>query len=247
MQDFTRPPSFGGPPQYGGQVAPRPAELTSEAVFFQKVYTWMCGALALTGFTGYILSHSSTWVSMLVGSSFLAWAIIILQLGLVLLISFLFNTLSSTAVRALYLAYAVSMGFTVSLVLLVYDPGVIVKAFVSTAGIYGAMAIYGVMTRRSLQAWGGFLFMGLVGVILASVVNIFAKSSAMDFVICIVGVLVFAGLTAYDHQKLRVIHAGGFGSAEEESKAVSMGALQLYLDFVNIFFFLLRLFGRGGD
>jgi FtsH-binding integral membrane protein len=219
----------------------------SEAAFFQKVYVWMCGAMAVTGLTGYLLSHSVGWIRFLTSSSVAVIMIIALQLGLVLLISFLFKSLSSSAVKALFIAYAVSIGFTVSLVLLVYPPGVIFKAFFSAAGVYGALAVYGVMTKRSLQSWGSFLFMGLVGLIIASVVNIFARSDAADFVICVVGVLVFAGLTAYDHQKLRVIHAGGFGDIEEESKSVCMGALQLYLDFINIFFFLLRLFGRGGD
>jgi FtsH-binding integral membrane protein len=224
-----------------------PLAASSEAMFFQQVYVWMCGALVLTGLTGYLLSHSAGWIRLLTSSSAMPIVLIVLQLGLVMLISFLFKSLSSFAVKALYLAYAVSIGFTMSIVLLVYPPTIIFKAFVSTAGVYGAMAVYGMVTKRSLQGLGSFLFMGLVGLIIASVVNIFAKSEAMDFVICVVGVLVFAGLTAYDHQKLRVIHAGGFGNQEEESKSVCMGALQLYLDFINIFFFLLRLFGRGGD
>ncbi|MDR1081225.1 MAG: Bax inhibitor-1/YccA family protein [Deltaproteobacteria bacterium] len=254
MQDFTRPPQnfggqpqYGGPPQYGGQPSSASLALTSEALFFQKVYVWMCGALAVTGLTGFLLSRSDGWISLIYGSSVMPIAIIILQLGLVLLISFMIQSLSSLAIKCLYIAYAVSIGFTVSLVLLVYSPAIVAKAFFSTAGVYGAMAIYGLATKRSLQGWGSFLFMGLVGIIIASLVNFFAKSEAMDFVICVVGVLVFAGLTAYDHQKLRVIHAGGFASSEDQEKSVCLGALNLYLDFINIFFFLLRLFSRGGD
>ncbi|MDR1036016.1 MAG: Bax inhibitor-1/YccA family protein [Deltaproteobacteria bacterium] len=254
MQDFTQPPQnyggqsqYGGPPLYGGQPSPATLAASAEALFFQKVYVWMCGALLVSGLTGYLLSHSSGWLRLITSSGAVPMFIIILQLGLVLLISFMFRSLSSFAVKCLYMAYAVSIGFTFSIVLLVYSPGIIFKAFVSTAGVYGAMAVYGLVTKRSLQSWGSFLFMGLVGIILASIVNFFARSDAMDFVICVAGVLVFAGLTAYDHQKLRVIHAGGFGNVEEQEKSVCMGALQLYLDFINIFFFLLRLFGRGGD
>jgi FtsH-binding integral membrane protein len=221
--------------------------MTAEAAFFQKVYAWMCGALALTALTGYLLAHSAAWIRFLTGSSMAAVLIIVCQLGLVMAISFMYSRLSSTAIRGLFLVYAASIGCTLSIVLLVYPPIVIFKAFISASAVYGAMAAYGLVTKRSLQGWGSFLFMGLIGVIIASIVNVFARSQMMDFVICIVGVIVFAGLTAYDHQKLRVIHAGGFGNADEESKAVSMGALQLYLDFINIFFFLLRLFGRGGD
>jgi FtsH-binding integral membrane protein len=216
-------------------------------VFFQKIYVWMCGALAVTAFTGYLLAHSEAWLRLVFGGGAVYIGIIILQLGLVFGISFLIDRLSSAAVKALFLVYAVSIGFTLSLFLAIYPSGVIYKAFFSTAGVYGALAIYGVMTKRSLQSWGSFLFMGLVGLIITSIINIFAGSSALEFLICVGGVLIFAGLTAYDHQKLRVIHAGGFGNPEGEAKAVCMGALQLYLDFINIFFFLLRLFGRGGE
>jgi FtsH-binding integral membrane protein len=241
MQDFTRPPQYGPAPQTAALAA------GSEAVFFQRIYVWMCGALAVTALTGYVLSTSKAWTRALLSTPSMWIGIVAVQLGLVLLISFLFGRLSSLAVKALYLAYAVSIGLTVSLVILFYDPAVVCKAFVSTAGVYGAMALYGLVTRRSLQGWGTFLFMGLAGVIIASVVNFFTHSAALDFVVCCAGVIVFAGLTAYDHQKLRVIHAGGFGDSETESKAVCMGALQLYLDFINIFFFLLRLLGRGGE
>jgi FtsH-binding integral membrane protein len=244
MQDFTKPPQFGGQPN-GWQSEPVPLALTSEAVFFQKVYAWMCGALVVTAVTGYLLAQSQGWRTFISGGTMVWIGIIVVQLGLVMAISFLLNKISAFAVKTLFVLYAVSVGFTMSLVLLVYPPAIIFKAFISTAAVYGAMAVYGLVTKRSLQGMGSFLFMGLVGVIIASLVNVFARSTAMDFVICVVGVLIFAGLTAYDHQKLRVIHAGGFGDEEAESKAVSLGALNLYLDFINIFLFLVRLFGRS--
>ncbi|MDR1166666.1 MAG: Bax inhibitor-1/YccA family protein [Deltaproteobacteria bacterium] len=240
MQDFTQPPSFNAPRR---EEAPALA-VSVEAAFFQKVYAWMCAAMAVTAFTGYLLSHSVAWIRFLTSTS-IAWiAVLVFQVLLVLAINGLLNRVSSGVIKALFLAFAVALGFTISVVLLVYPTNVLVKAFVSTAGIYGGMAIFGMVTKRSLQAWGSFLMMGLMGLILASLVNIFAGSSAMDFVICVIGVLVFAGLTAYDHQKLRVMCASGFPDSETEAKAVTIGALELYLDFINLFLFLVRLFGR---
>jgi FtsH-binding integral membrane protein len=238
-----------GPPQYNGPgSASQPFALTNEAVFFQKVYTWMCGALLITALTGYWLSKSQAWLSFIYYHQAMYLIFTIGgTIGVVLLINFLMDKVSSLAIKGLFLLYSVVMGALISTVLIVYPTPVIVKAFVCASGIYAAMALYGVFTKKSLQAWGSFLFMGLVGLIIAMVVNIFLGSSMMDFVICVIGVIIFAGLTAYDHQKLRVVCAGGFANSEDEAKAVTMGALSLYLDFINLFLFLLRLFGRGGD
>jgi FtsH-binding integral membrane protein len=239
-----------GPPYYnngpGGMA--QPVLLTNEALFFQKIYTWMCGALLVTALVGYWLSKSTAWVNFIVfhHTAYLI-GIIASVIGVVVLINYLMDKVSSLAIKGLFLLYAVVMGAFISTVLLVYPTPVITKAFVCASAIYAAMALYGVFTKKSLQAWGSFLFMGLVGLIIAMIVNLILGSSLMDFVICVVGVIIFAGLTAYDHQKLRVICAGGFENAEVESKAVTVGALNLYLDFINIFLFLLRLFGRGGD
>jgi FtsH-binding integral membrane protein len=230
--------------QYGYMLQPQVGVATSEAVFFQKIYTWMCAAVAVSALTGYLLANSYSWVRFLFTTSFAWIGVFIVQIGLVLAINYLVNKVSSAAIKCMFLLFAVSMGATISVVLLVYPSPVISKAFFCAAGVYGAMAVYGLVNKRSLQAWGSFLFMGLIGLIIASLVNFILGSTMMDFVICVVGVLIFAGLTAYDHQKLRVIHAGGFQDAETESKAVTMGALELYLDFINIFLFLVRLFGR---
>ncbi|MDR2349999.1 MAG: Bax inhibitor-1/YccA family protein [Deltaproteobacteria bacterium] len=238
--DNNQPPFYGNQP---GTIA-RPLAMTDEATFFSKIYFWMCGALAVTAVTGVILSRSAAWLGFLINTSFAWVGILILQVGIVLGINFLLNKVSSAVIKGLFLLFAVSMGFTISIVLLVYSSAVISKAFFCTAGIYGAMAVYGMVTKKSLQAWGSFLFMGLVGLIIAMVVNLILGSALMDFVICVVGVIVFAGLTAYDHQKLRVLCAGGFPDGETEAKTITMGALELYLDFINIFLFLVRLFGR---
>jgi FtsH-binding integral membrane protein len=237
MQDFTQYP-------YQNYSQPQAVAQTREAVFFQKIYFWMCGALVVTALTGYVLSTSDAWLSFLAYSKWSFILIFAVQLGLVIAINSLINKVSSAVLKAIFLAFAVSMGFTISVVLKVYPTNVIAKAFVSTAIVYAAMAIYGLVTKRSLQAWGSFLFMGLVGLIVASLINIFVGSSMMDYVICWIGVLVFAGLTAYDHQKLRVMFATGAGEFGGEESLVTYGALSLYLDFINIFLFLVRLFGR---
>ncbi|MDR2354450.1 MAG: Bax inhibitor-1/YccA family protein [Deltaproteobacteria bacterium] len=238
MQDFTTPPYQT--PQSGSI----PVVLSTEASFFQKIYFWMCGALFVSALTGYILSQSTAWMSFLSRGTIAVIFIIGIQLAIVLGINFLVNKVSANVIRLMFLAYAVSMGFTFSIVLLFYPSAAIAKAFFSSAGVYGVMAIFGLVTKRSLQPLGSFLLMGLIGIIIASIVNLILASPLMDFVICVIGVLVFAGLTAYDHQKLRVIFAGGFANPEIESKSVTIGALELYLDFVNLFLFLLRLFAR---
>lgn len=242
MQDFT---NYNPSPQ-GGYVS---AAVSSEAVFFQKIYSWMFLGLALTAGVAYVLMHSAAWVNFLISTRYALIGAMVIELGLVFYLSARIRQIAPSTAKILFLAYATVTGATFSVIGLVYPPLVIFKAFISTAGVYGAMAAYGLLTKRSLQAWGSFLFMGLVGIIIASLVNIFMKSSAMDWVICVIGVLLFAGLTAYDHQKLRVIHATGLNGADDGSvsKVVIMGALELYLDFINLFLFLLRLFGNSRD
>ena len=244
MQDFTK---YNPNPQSAGV---RQAVLSGEALFFQRIYAWMCAGLALTAGMAFVLSTSEGWIRFLVQNQWVLWVAVIIQLGLVFYLSARINSLTLGAARGLFMAYAAVTGATFSVLLLVYPTYAFIKAFVCTAGLYGAMALYGVLTKRSLEAWGSFLFMGIIGIILASVVNMFVKSGPLDLTICIIGVLIFAGLTAYDHQKLRVQYfaleqkAGGLELADIEGRAVIMGALTLYLDFINLFLMLLRLFGR---
>ncbi|MDR2461273.1 MAG: Bax inhibitor-1/YccA family protein [Deltaproteobacteria bacterium] len=216
---------------------------TTEGVFFQRIYTWMCIAVAVSALTGYLLVQSDSWLEFLFYNKYAWIGIVIVQFGIVLAIGYLCEKVSAAAVKFLFLLFAVSIGATISVVLIVYPTPIINRAFFCAAGVYGAMALYGVMTKKSLQAWGTFLYMGLCGLLIAMIVNLIFGGRMLDFIICVVGVVIFAGLTAYDHQKLRVIYAGGFQDAEEESKAITLGALELYLDFVNIFLFLVRLFG----
>ncbi|MCL2029812.1 MAG: Bax inhibitor-1/YccA family protein [Deltaproteobacteria bacterium] len=242
MQDFTK-----YNPQNTGLSQ---AALSSEALFFQRVYLWMCAGLGLTAATAFVLASSQAWLNFLFQNTWIFYVAIFGTLGLVFYLSARLQSLAPGTAKGIFLAYAALNGLTFSVLAVVYPPQAFVKAFICTAGIFGAMAIYGMVTKRSLEAWGSFLFAGVVGLILASLVNIFWYNSQMDFVICILGVLIFAGLTAYDHQQLRVMHYSlgsqglGLEAADHESRAVIMGALKLYLDFINIFLFLLRLFGR---
>jgi len=244
MQDFTK---YNPSPQNTGV---RQAALSSEALFFQRVYLWMCAGLSLTAAVAFFMSSSEAWLTFLFQNNWVLYVAIFGQLGLVFYLSARLQSLSPGSARGLFLAYAALNGATFSVLLLVYPSYAFVKAFICTAGIYGAMAVYGMVTKRSLQAWGSFLFAGVIGIILASVVNLFWYSAQMDFVICVLGVLIFAGLTAYDHQQLRVMHYSlesqgpSHEAATNESRLIVMGALKLYLDFINIFLFLLRLFGR---
>ena len=246
MQDFTK--YTPNQQQPGGFT--RVADNT-EALFFQRIYAWMFAGLALTAGLAFVLGQSQAWLNFFYGSKVTIIGAFIVQIGLVFFLSARINSLAPSTAKALFLAYSAITGATLSAIGVIYSPVIIFKAFVSAAGVYGAMAVYGLVTKRSLEAWGSFLFMGLVGLIIASIVNLFVQSGPMDLVICVIGVLLFAGLTAYDHQKLRVIFFESEQSSEttedDLSRVVIMGALTLYLDFINLFLFLLRLFGRGDD
>lgn len=174
----------------------------------------------------------------------LKWVVMLAPLGLVMLISFRLNKLSSGMARTLFYVFAGVMGISLSSIIAVYTAGSIANTFFVTAAAFGALSLYGYTTKRNLTGMGSFLIMGLFGLILASVVNIFLASSAMDFVISSVGVLIFAGLTAYDTQRLKISYYEYGGSPELASKMKIHGALSLYLNFINMFLFLLRFMGN---
>ncbi len=242
MQDFTQ--FTPNQPQQGAYAR----ALSSEALFFQRIYTWMVAGLALTAGVGYIFAHSAAFQSLLLSFRYSLLLVFAVQIGLVIWLSARLEQMSPSTAKMVFLAYSAVTGVTVGVCMLVYPAAAFAKAFLTTAGVYGAMAVYGLVTKRSLQAWGSFLFMGVVGIIIASLVNIFLGSNTLDLAICVIGVFLFAGLTAYDHQKLRVIHATALdGTADTEGRMVIMGALTLYLDFINLFLFLLRLFGGRGN
>jgi FtsH-binding integral membrane protein len=214
-----------------------------ERRFMSAVYRWMTVGLAVTAGVALWVSTSQAALQLLFGSRFVMIGLVVAQLGLVIALSAAAQRLSAPAAGALFILYSALTGAMLSSVLLVYTGASVGLAFVTTAGTFGAMSVYGTVTQRDLTGWRTFLMMGLVGMVIASVVNIFLHSSALSFVYSCVGVVVFTGLTAYDTQKLRAFARAGGGTG---SLAVN-GALSLYLDFVNLFLSLLRILGGRRD
>jgi FtsH-binding integral membrane protein len=218
-----------------------PAEV--QRVFIARVYRWMFLGLALTAGVAYAVAATPELALPLLRSRGLLLGLWLGELGLVMALSSMARRLSGRAALALFFAYAALNGVSFSVLFYVYHLGSAVQAFVLTAGIFGAMSLYGTVTRKDLSSWSSFLFMGLGGVIIASVVNLFVGSSLVNFVVSCAAVLVFTGLTAYDTQKLRELALVEEGGPSAESMSV-VGALELYLDFINLFLSLLRLLGR---
>lgn len=236
--------------QYGAQSKAAAYDLGLRA-YMLKIYNYMASALALTGVVAMFAANSPAFVEAIyrvqnghvVGMSPLGWIIAVAPLGLVLWLSFGINRLSASAAQGIFWAYATIMGLSLSSIFLMYTGESIARTFFVTAGTFGAMSIYGYTTKKDLTGMGSFLMMGLIGLILASIVNIFMQSSALAFATSVIGVLIFVGLTAYDTQKLKSMYYQVAGSSEMMAKASVMGALTLYLDFINIFMYLLRFMG----
>jgi FtsH-binding integral membrane protein len=213
---------------------------TAASTFMAKVYRWMAGGLALTGLFAYGTATSPGMLRVIYGNPILFYGLMIAELIMVVAFSRMVRTASFGVVAAMFLAYCSLSGITFAGIFLVYSGHSIAQAFFVTGGTFLAMSVYGTVTKRDLTSFGHFLFMGLIGVVLAGLVNIFLHSSALDFVISCMGVVVFTGLTAYDTQRIRT-----YADAGDDRLALS-GALSLYLDFINLFLILLRFFG-GGD
>ena len=217
--------------------------------FIRSVYNWMAIGLALTGFTAYYVANTPALVQAVFGNQILFFGLIIGQLGLVFFISARIQRLQASTATALFVLYSVLMGVTLSFIFLVYTASSITSTFFICAATFVACSVYGWTTKRDLTSLGGFLFMGLIGIIIASVVNMFIRSSAMHMIISYIGVLVFVGLTAYDTQHLKTMALNQPADLEAGviRKGAIMGALKLYLDFINLFLMLLRIFGGGRD
>ena len=232
----------GYPGQFGGlpsQVGVRPDARLS-AGFLTQAFTWMFAGLLLTAGIAFVVQGSPQLLAL--GRTLFLPAILV-ELGVVLGISMLINRISALVALGLFFAYAALNGLTLGLIVSLYTTGSVAAAFVSTAGMFGAAAIYGAVTGRSLATMGGYLRMALIGLLIAMVVNLFLGSSLVSYAISIAGVLLFVGLTAWDTQRIaRGDLAVATGSME---KGAVIGALTLYLDFINLFLFLLRLFGGG--
>ncbi|MFP6742179.1 MAG: Bax inhibitor-1/YccA family protein [Alphaproteobacteria bacterium] len=210
--------------------------------YMLRVYNYMGSALALTGIVAYLTANSPVMMNAIFGTP-LMWVVMLAPLGLVFFLSAKIQTMSATAAQTTFWVFAVLMGMSLASIFVVYTGTSIARVFFITAGLFGTMSLYGYTTKRDLTGMGSFLMMGLIGIILASVVNWFLQSSALEFAISVIGVLVFVGLTAYDTQKIKEMYAASDSAAVMSKKAI-MGALRLYLDFINLFLMLLRLFGN---
>ena len=216
--------------------------------FMARVFTWMFLALAVTAFTAYTFAGSPDLMGLMLGAeggmSILGWVVMLAPLGFVFFLGAKFQSLSRNAMVLIFIAFSVLMGMSMSFVLLAYTSASVFSTFVVTSGTFGFMAVLGYTTKTDLTKFGSILMMGLIGIILASIVNFFMQSSMMEYIISILGVLIFTGLTAYDVQKLkRIGMASGEYQGETQEKLAIMGALTLYLDFINLFLFMLRFMG----
>jgi len=207
------------------------------------VYNYMAAGLAVSGIIAYFVSSSPAILTTIYTNTALTWMVMLAPLAFILAISFGIRKMKASTVQALYWAFAVTMGISLSSIFVVYTSASIARVFFITAATFGAMSLYGYTTKKDLTGWGSFLFMGLIGIIIASVVNFFMASALLDFAISVIGVLVFVGLTAYDTQKIRNEYSE-FDSGEVAIKKSVYGALRLYLDFINLMMMLLRLFGN---
>lgn len=217
--------------------------------YVRSVYNWMCIGLALTGFVAYYVSNSQAILDLVFGNSIIFFGLIIAELALVFSISGMVNRMSAGTATGLFVLYAGLNGVTISFIFLAYANASIVSTFFICAGTFLGCSIYGWTTKRDLTSLGGFLMMGLIGIIIASVVNMFIRSSAVSMVVSYIGVLVFVGLTAYDTQKIKNMALTQPADAEAGviRKGAILGALSLYLDFINLFLLMLRIFGGGRD
>jgi FtsH-binding integral membrane protein len=213
--------------------------------FLRAVYGWMAVGLAITAATAWMIAGSPAIVRAIATNRLLFWLLLGAQLGIVVALSARVDRMAASTASLLFIVYSALTGVTMSFVLMAYTGESVANTFVVTAGMFGGLALYGTTTRRSLAGMGSFLFMGLIGVVLASVVGMFWHSDALQFVISFIGVIVFSGLAAYDAQRLKAMALATPAGATETYAIV--GALALYLDFVNLFLFLLRFLGNRRD
>lgn len=217
------------------------------AVYIRKVYGWMTAGLGFTGLTAWYVANTPSLYQAILGNRMIFIALIVAQLAAVIALSYAVQKMSSFMATALFILYSILTGVTISSIFVVYPIGTVANAFFTAAGMFLIMSVFGTVTKRDLTSWGSFLTMGLIGIVIAMLVNMFLKSARMDFVISCIGVIVFTGLTAYDTQKLRAFGAEiNANDSSSSRKWVILGALTLYLDFINLFLMLLRLFGGRG-
>ena len=217
---------------------------TAQRALFRNVYVWMTMALAITGLVAMYMAKSLTLLQMILGSSFGMWGLLIAEIGLVWYLSARIRQISFTTATVLFIIYSILNGATLSVIFLAYTASSIANTFFITAGTFAATGIYGYVTKKDLSSLGSLCIMGVIGLIIATVVNIFLASDALTMVISYIGVALFVGLTAYDTQKIkRLLLSNDMEINEETQKIALLGALTLYLDFINLFLYLLRILG----
>lgn len=220
---------------------------TAFPVLMRKVYLWMTMALAITGITAYYVAHNETLLMAIYTNQILFWGLIIAEFGLVIGLSAAINRLSLTTATLMFVIYSLVNGATMSFIFLAYTESSVTSVFLITAGTFATMAAFGYFTKTDLTSMGKILMMALIGVIIATIVNIFTKSEGLTVILNYVGVLVFVGLTAYDSQKIKQMLQMAPDASEASQKIALLGALSLYLDFINLFLYLLRIFGSRRD
>lgn len=209
----------------------------------RKVYVWMTLALVITGIAAYIVAHNESILMTLYSTPALMWGMVIGELVLVFVISGMIQRLSLTVATLLFVLYSAINGVTLAPILMIYTGASVAKVFFITAGTFAAMAFVGYTTKKDLSSMGKLLFMALIGLIIATIVNMFMKSSGLEMILSYVGVIIFIGLTAWDTQKIKQMLAMCPEPTEEAQKIALLGSLSLYLDFINLFIYLLRIFG----
>ena len=228
----------------------RQQEMTNASTFkvlMRKVYLWMTLALMITGITAAGVANSPNILALIYSSQVVMWGIIIAEFGLVIYISARLEKLSLSTATTLFALYSILNGVMLSSIFLLYSTAIISKVFFITAGTFGVTALYGYATKKDLSSLGNILFMALIGLVIATIVNVFMKSAMFDLILSYIGVIIFVGLTAWDSQKIKHIMMVQQDADESAQKLALIGALSLYLDFINLFLYLLRIFGRSND
>lgn len=224
--------------------APRVLDSSVAATLMRNVYYWMAGALTITGLTAMLVFRTPALMNLIFSNMAVLWGLLIGELVLVMILSGAINRMSFSTATIMFLVYSVLNGLTLSSIFVLYTEGSIASTFFISAGMFGALAIYGSATKRDLSGIGRFLFMALIGLIIATVVNIFMHSPMLYWITTFAGVFIFAGLTAWDAQKIQEL-VGQAGEVNEATQKMALlGSLTLYLDFINLFLYLLRIFGK---
>ncbi|MCM1138469.1 MAG: Bax inhibitor-1/YccA family protein [Duncaniella sp.] len=239
---FTNSPV---PPPYNGYHSTQQEAIMTTSAVMKRVYLKMFIGLLVTAFVALFGASSPSYINFMMSNSWFYWGLLIAEIALVIAISSRITKMSSTTATLLFFAFAAINGLALSSIFLVYTATSIAKTFFICAGTFGAMSVYGFFTTQDLTKWGNFLIYALIGLIIASVVNIFTRSTQLDWIISICGVLIFIGLTAWDTQTIKKM--AEYTPAQYAGHLATIGALNLYLDFINLFLYLLRFFGNQRD